>query len=131
MRKTSEKEMAGVLRLDPRGRYKHFVKRVTNSHAAWGLWQDGWAMMGDDEGKQVFPLWPAREYAEAAKDVEWGDYEPKQIDLDQLLEDVLPQLAAEETPVGVFPTPKGNAAVVPPAELEASLRLELREWYGE
>jgi hypothetical protein len=55
---------------------------VVDSEAAWGLWKDGWALMRDDAGVEVFPLWPAREYAEASRTGEWSEYEAEQIDLD-------------------------------------------------
>ena len=50
MRKTSPKEVEAVLRLDGPARYQHFLKRVVDTEAAWGLWKDGWALMADENG---------------------------------------------------------------------------------
>ena len=64
MRHTSEREIRAVLLLDSSKRFSHFVKRVADEERAWGLWNSGWALMATEDGRQVFPLWPASEYAE-------------------------------------------------------------------
>src|SRR4051812_31525339 len=63
-----------VLRLDATARHTHFVKRVVDAELVWGLWKDGWALMADETGQQVFPLWPAREYAELCAVADWEGY---------------------------------------------------------
>lgn len=130
MRKTSVNEMEAVLHLDGPARLQHFVKRVVDSEVAWGLWNEGWALMRDDAGAEVFPLWPAREYAEAARVGEWAEYEPERIDLDDLLDELLPGLAAKSMLPGVFPTPGGKGVTPTIEELASSLRKEM-EKYGE
>ena len=130
MRKTSPKEVEAILRLDGPARYQHFIKRVVDSEAAWGLWNDGWALMSDDSGRSVFPLWPAREYAEAANTGDWAGYQPEQIDLDDLLNELLPKLLAKGVVPGVFPTPQAKGTTPTVDELTQALRVEM-EKYGE
>jgi hypothetical protein len=130
MRITSPKEMEAVMRLDGPARFQHFVKRVVDSEAAWGLWKGGWALMRDDAGVEVFPLWPAREYAEASRTGEWSEYEAEQIGLDDLLGDLLPKLAAKSVRPGVFPIASGKGVTPTVEELELALRKEM-EKYGE
>jgi hypothetical protein len=130
MRTTSLKEMQAVMRLDGPARFQHFVKRVVDSEAAWGLWKDGWALMRDDAGVEVFPLWPAREYAEASRTGAWSEYQAERIDLDDLLGDLLPKLAASSVAPGVFPTTFGKGVTPTVQELESALRREM-EKYGE
>src|SRR6187401_2204321 len=129
MRRTSPKEMQAVLQLDGPARFKHFVKRVADSEEAWGLWNDGWALMHDDDGKEVFPLWPARESADVARTGEWSEYTPERIQLDDLLGELLPKLAERGVQPGVFPTPQGKGVTPTVAELAAALREQL-EKYG-
>jgi hypothetical protein len=131
MRQTSAKEMEAVLRLDGPTRFSHFVKRVVDAEAAWGLWNDGWILLADDEGTQVFPLWPATEYAEAFRTGEWVDCVAEEIELERLLGELLPQLAAQGKRPGVFPIPERMNTVVPTVdELTAALRTEMLK-YGD
>jgi len=117
-----------MLRLDGAARFRHFVKSVADWEVAWGLWQEGWALMGDSKEEQVFPLWPAREYAAACQTDEWIDYEPKEISLSDLLDEVLPRLKSEGFRLGVFPTPEGKGVTVTVDELDQALREEMERY---
>lgn len=128
MRPTREKELQAVLLLDGPARFRHFVKRVADSEAAWGLWNDGWALMANDDGTAVFPLWPAREYAELFCNGDWARYEPREIALADLLDQLAPALTNRGTLVGVFPTPSGKGTTPPAQELVAAIRKELENY---
>lgn len=128
MKPIREEQIQGVLKLDGLGRYKHFVKRITDSGAAWGLWKDGWALMATSDGAQVFPLWPAREYAELFRVDEWEDLEARAIPLDDLLDELLPSLKRDGILPAVFPIPRGQGGTLPVEELEASIRQELENY---
>lgn len=125
---TTKKEIEAVLRLDGPARFEHFVKRVADSETAWGLWKDGWVLMGDESGASVFPLWPAREYAELMRAGDWAESEPSEIELEALLADLLPKLRQAGVAPGIFPTPSGRGVVVMAAVLEQALRLELERY---
>jgi hypothetical protein len=128
MRKTSQKEIDAVVRLDGPARFEHFVKRVVDEERAWGLWKDGWALMAASDGEQVFPLWPAREYAEACRVEDWSAYEPEEIPLRRLLDELLPKLKDDRVRPGVFPTPHGKGVTPTVDELQAALREELERY---
>ena len=113
-----------MLRLDAAQRYSYFIKRVADWQAAWGLWDDGWAMVGDDDGRTGFPLWPAREYADACASGEWAAYRPEQISLADLTSELLVRLREGGVHVGVFPTSSSKGLLVQPNELATSLRAE-------
>jgi hypothetical protein len=130
MRIISEKEIQGVLRLDGPARFSHFIKRVVDNEEAWGLWKDGWALMENSEGTLVFPLWPAREYAELNQIGGWAEYEPKAISLAELLDDLLPGFPSRGVLPGVFPTPTGKGVTPTADELAALLRKADFENYG-
>lgn len=128
MRVTRQKEIEGVLKLDGPARLKHFVQRVVDEQRAWGLWNDGWASGEDDDGVPVFPLWPAREYAEMSRTGYWAGYEPKEIPLDDLLNALVPMLIEKRILPGVFPTPAGKW-VIPTADgLCGALRKEMEKY---
>lgn len=130
MRSISQKEMDAVVRLDGPARFRHFVKRVVDDGAAWGLWSDGWALMSDDAGRGIFPLWPAREYALAAAVGEWVSYQAEPIPLEELMDDLLPQLSAHGVVPGVFPTPSSRGVTPSIDELRQALRDEKGK-YGD
>lgn len=128
MRRTTEKEIEAILRLDGPTRFKHFVKRVVDEERAWGLWKDGWALMTNDDGGQVFPLWPAREYAELCRSDDWRSYEPREITLLELLDDLVPKLEQKGVLPGVFPTPEGKGVTPTSKEFADSLRKEMENY---
>ncbi|MGK4000053.1 DUF2750 domain-containing protein [Sorangium sp. So ce1024] len=128
MKRTTEKEIRAVLSLDGPSRFRHFVKTVVAWEAAWGLWKDGWSLMANDEGVSVFPLWPAREYADLCRTDVWADHEVKEISLESLLGELLPKLKERGVLAGVFPIPAGKGVTLSAEELAVSLRKELENY---
>jgi hypothetical protein len=114
-KKVSQKEISAVLELPGPKRYKHFVKTVVDWEEAWGLYQDGWALAGTGDGKTVFPLWPAKEYAELCAKDEWEGHEPTPIPLEELTDQLLPQLKQDDIIPGIFYTPN-DKGVLPPVD---------------
>jgi Protein of unknown function (DUF2750) len=125
---TRPKEVEAILKLDGPARFKHFVKLAVDRGKVWGLWASGWASGTDDAAASVLPLWPAREYAELCRVDEWADYEPREITLEALLDDVLPGLRGRQMRAGIFPTPKGKWVLPTLEELDAALRAEMERY---
>ena len=130
MRRISEKEQTALIGQDGPTRYKYFVKQVVDSERAWGLWQGGWALAEDDDGNRTFPIWPHREYAESCSIEEWAGFEAEEIDLENLIEELLPQLEEDGMQIAVFPTPKGKGVTPKIGELLSSLTVE-KEMYSD
>ena len=128
MRRVTQQEMAAVLRLDGPARYAHFVKFVADTEEVWSVWQDGWALFEDDGGRRLFPLWPAKVYAEACCSGEWAGCEARQIPLSELLDERLQTLRSENVLVVVFPTPEGKGVIPELDALEESLMTELERY---
>ena len=124
----SDQERNAVLRLDAAQRYAYFIKRVVDWEAAWGLWDDGWALVGGDDGQTGFPLWPAQEYAQACAIGEWATCRPEQIALSDLTSELLVRLREDSVLAAVFPTPSSKGMLVEPDELTASLRAECEDY---
>jgi len=121
----NQKQIESVLALPGPKRYAHFIKVAADQRCVWGLFSEGWALAATDNGKEVFPLWPAREYAERCVCGVWSDYQPREIDLDTLFENLLPKLQESGTSVGVFPTPADKGVTPDLKQLEGDLRDEL------
>jgi hypothetical protein len=124
MRRLPSKQIESVLLLPAPKRYEHFIKQVVDWEEAWGLYSDGWALAGADEGEKVFPLWPAKEYAALCATGQWSTYSPKAIPLDDVLEALLPRLDSDRVLVGVFYTPADTGITVAARQLLEELRAE-------
>lgn len=125
MTKISQKQVEAVSALSGPKRYSHFVKVVADTETAWGLWQEGWAMVGTEDGGTAFPLWPQKVYATRCAVGQWSGYEAAEIEVESLLDELLPMLAADGVLPAVFMTP-GKRGAIPEGEvLIADLRAEL------
>jgi hypothetical protein len=122
------KQIEAVLKLPAPARYDHFIKVVADRQKAWGLFSDGWALAATSEGKPVFPLWPAREYAELAAVGDWTGYEPRDINIEELVDGLLPSLGERGTVLGVSPTPADKGVLPEISVFETDLRIELAKF---
>jgi hypothetical protein len=123
--KINREKMLGVLALPAPKRYAHFIKVVADQRKVWGLFSDGWALAETNDGKRVFPLWPAQEYAVLCARDDWSGYEAREIDFDTLIEVLIPKLKKSGTLAGVFPTPEDKGITPELEQLVADLRNEL------
>jgi hypothetical protein len=89
------KQMSAVSALSGSERYAHFIKRVVDTEQVWGLYDNGWAMAQTDDQIEVFPLWPAKEYAELCAEKEWAGYTSRSFSVDELLNELIPNLKNE------------------------------------
>ena len=127
--KLNPKQIETVLALDGPRRYEHFIKQVADSEQVWGLYRGGWALASTDEGLPVFPLWPAKEYAELCQQNDWVECEPLSIPLDELIEELFPDLENDGVLIGVFYNSTGDSVIRPVSQLLEDLNNEL-EKYG-
>lgn len=121
----TQKQIEAVVALPGPQRYSHFIKVAADQRRVWGLYREGWALAGTDDGRPVFPLWPAREYAALCANGAWASYEAREIDLEELFDGLLPSLRAKQTAVGVFYTPRDQGVLPELDQFEQDLRTEL------
>jgi hypothetical protein len=122
------KQIEAVLKLPAPKRYDHFIKVVADRQLAWGLYAEGWALATTSAGTLVFPLWPAKEYAELSAVGNWSGYSPRGIDMEYLFEGLLPSLGERKTILGIFPTPEDKGVLPETATFESDLRNELAKF---
>ncbi len=125
----SEKQINAVIALDGPQRYRHFIKQVADRDEVWGLYKEGWALAATSEGEQVFPVWPAEEYAALSARDDWAGYEPSSITLEDFMEELLPMLERDGVLPGIFYTPTDKGVTPGIDQLTEDLRREL-ENYG-
>lgn len=127
--RVSDKEYEAVRRLPSRTRLEYLVKRVADQRAIWGLrTAEGWAIGTDDDGHEVFPVWPHPRFAEASATGAWAGAEPGRIALGDWLGKWTSGLTADDRLVGVFPTDQGDEAAIAPLDLAAAIREEQRRF---
>lgn len=126
--KLSSKQIAAVIALQGKARYEHFIKVVADWQEVWGLYQNGWALAGADDGTTVFPLWPAREYAQLCAEGEWVGYEPRAIPLNELMDELLPKLKTDGLLPGVFYTPANKGVTPSVDEFKSAIEAELANY---
>lgn len=126
--KLNPKQMEAVLALPAIKRFKHFIKVIADWQEVWGLYQDGWALAAADDGTTVFPLWPAKEYAQVCAANEWAGYEPRSISLGDFTEVLLPKLRLDGVLPGVFFTPTSKGVTPSVDDLRAALEAELQNY---
>lgn len=126
--KINQKRLESVLALPGPKRYEHFVKVVADWEEVWGLYNDGWALAATDDGQQVFPLWPAKEYAQLCAAKEWEGYEPEPFPLEDFMNELLPNLKDDGVLPGIFYTPSDNGVTPTVDQLLADLNEELENY---
>jgi hypothetical protein len=125
----TEKEVAAVLQLGGPQRYSYCIKRIADQEVVWSLWQEGgWALVGDDEGRQLVPVWPHEKFAALCACDVWTGYMPKSIKLNVWLERWIPGIKQDGRLVAVFPTPRNRGVAVTPVRFGEDIREELTHY---
>ncbi len=122
------KQIESILNLSGSERYDYFIKQVADKAEAWGLFSDGWSLAQDDEGNMVFPLWPAEEYAKLCAIGDWAGHEARSIDIDDLMDGLLPKAREDGTQLGIFPSPTERGVVPTIDAFEADMNEELSKF---
>ena len=115
-----------VSKLQPPQRYDYFVKRVADWGQGWTLQDERGLVAGaDDEGVIHVPLWSHPLFAEMSMKGEWSEAKVVSLDLDDLLDNVLPQLERNKQRVSVMPVADRAGVSVDPKRLRDDLLSEL------
>lgn len=121
----SSQQVRAIIALPASKRYSHFVKVVADQRAVWGLYNQGWALARTTDGREVFPVWPAREYADPCASEIWAGFSPRKIELDDFIEGLLPDLKKKGVELGVFYTANDQGVLADLEQLKLDVRCEL------
>ena len=116
-----------VVNLPKELRYEHFIRRVADTGRVWGLYRDGWAIGKTDDGALVFPMWPTSELAQQCAVLEWDGYAPHEFDLQELFDELLPQLESDGILPGITYTPDEYGLTPSHDQLRGDLRARQRQ----
>lgn len=126
--KINRKQMDAITALSGQKRYEHFVKVIVDREEVWGLYRNGWALAATGDEQQVFPLWPAKEYAQLCAKREWEGYEPESLDLEDFINELLPKLREDNLLPGIFYTPAENGVTPIVDQVLADVNNELENY---
>ncbi|MCR9628583.1 DUF2750 domain-containing protein [Vibrio antiquarius] len=124
----NQKQIEAVLQLPAPKRYSHFIKKVVGWKKVWALYNDGWALSETDDETLILPLWPEKEYADLCISGDWSAYEARSIDLEEVLDDMLPMLRERKILPGVFFTMEDGSVNATVDQLESDLITELSKY---
>jgi hypothetical protein len=127
MRVVNNKEIESIINLQGVKKYRYFINFVCDSEEVWGLYSDGWALAGDDKNI-VFPLWPAKEFAEKVANEEWLSYTPESISISDLINDLLPKLKSDGVLCSILYTPNNKGIIIDPDTLKYDIDIELKKY---
>ncbi len=120
-----EGEAENLAALPAPDRLKLFYPLIADWGQAWGLKdRDGWILQRSEEG-EAFPLWPHPDFAHLCATGQWEGTSPEPLAIEELLDDLFPQLAEEGKAVAAFPTPDDPGVRLPPAEVGKAIAEEL------
>jgi hypothetical protein len=122
------KEFESVSNLSGAKRYEYFIKKVVNNEKLWGLYNDGWAMVADDNENEMIPFWPQKEFAEACCLGDWSNYKAEEIDLYEFIDGWLVDMKKDGLLTAIFYTKDDKGVVVEPDMLLQNLNKELENY---
>jgi len=125
----SPEQQGAVSALDGPQRYQHFLSRVADTQAVYGLrTQEGWVSACDDNGAEGMPVWPHPAYAAQCASGEWAGSTPAAIDVFDFADDWLPAMSAQGVNAIVFPTAAMSGVLTDAAQLGEDLELALTKY---
>lgn len=125
----NDQEYSAILALPGPKRYSYFIKWVVDWSRFFVLDDEGWLMVGDDDGERFLPVWSHPRFAEACATGEWANAIVKEKGLNSFLVESLPKMIADGLQLTVMMMPGGQGVVVDPQQLRRDIEQELADWY--
>ncbi|MDN4014999.1 DUF2750 domain-containing protein [Chryseobacterium gambrini] len=123
------KEKENILKLEPLERYKYFIKKVADWEFFFTLVNDnGDFVVSELENEKLLPLWSAKEYAELCKINGWEEFTIKELNLDDLENEVIDFIVDNNCLINVFPVYENTGFVVNLQEFTRDLSEELKNY---
>src|SRR4051794_31790888 len=100
----NDKEIKSVSLLEPFTRYQYLIKRAADFERLYTLLShDGSLAISDIDDKKLYPLWPFKEFATNCAFGEWNNFKIVEIELNQFLDEILPQIVKDGFLLNIFP----------------------------
>lgn len=128
--KLTDKEVEAILKLEPYDRYQYFIKRVADSEQMFTIVdnEDNWAL-ADVQGKEVFSVWSAPDFAVLFAIGDWESFSVKEITIEQLEDDIIDEIENNGYLINVFPIIGRSGFVVDIIEFAKDINNEMRKYH--
>ncbi|WP_433631775.1 DUF2750 domain-containing protein [Chryseobacterium cucumeris] len=125
----NQKEIDNVIYLEPFERYKYVIKKIADWEVFYTLVdKEGEYVLSEIEGKTLFPIWSAEEFAKLCMISGWQDTRIKKLDLDDLENEIIDFIADASYLINVFPVYDRTGFVVTLNEFAKDLNEELKNY---
>jgi hypothetical protein len=125
----NENKVQNIIGLSKEERYRYFVDKIVDFEEVWGLYNDGWAVLGNQENSIVMPFWPEKNFAERCIASEWAGFKSKAISLQDFLDKWLPGMDKDNRLVAVFYLPELKENIIITAnELKTDINQEQEQY---
>lgn len=102
--KPNDKEISALLDKSAEVRYRYSIKRITDADCLWAIISsDGSYCLIADNGCQMFPIWPFKEYAEIYLGEKTVGFDVVSIDLNKFENEVIDIIYDNNFSIAVFP----------------------------
>lgn len=108
-------KIKNVINLDPEERYWYSIREIVKSEQVWAVGtSESWVTFVDEEGDEIFPVWPHKEVAEICifEELKVEGYSIQSIAYDEFKEFCIPDMADDDILFGVFYDSKKQALAV-------------------
>lgn len=100
----TDKEISALLDKSAEMRYKYSIKRIADADCLWTvISSDGRYCLIADNGSQMFPIWPFREYTEIYLGRKTVGFDVVSIDLNKFECEMIDVICGNNLPLTVFP----------------------------
>ena len=121
------------MNLTPQQRYDYFIRQVADFEEVWTIAvDDGYIMFKDNEGDEIFPVWPHKELAELCCFEEhkaMGAF-PESIEFGTFVNECIPDMIKGKVYFGVFYDKKRIGMAIDGNQLKEDLESEYDEING-
>ncbi len=125
----NEKEIENVISLEPLERYKYFIKKVADWEVFYTLIDNnGNYILSQLDNERLLPLWSAKEHAELCKFNGWEKLTIKELNLNDLEEEIIDFIVDSNCLINVFPINEKTGFVVSLQEFTRDLNDELKNY---
>jgi hypothetical protein len=102
--KISKEEQEWALNQPNLKRYEYFIQKIIEYNEVIALFNDGWAVQGDNHNHFYFPLWPNEVFATKFTTDNWSKYKATKISLHDFIQDYIPKYVEKGIKFSIFPT---------------------------
>jgi hypothetical protein len=122
-------KLKNILALSLEEKYYYFIRKCTELEEVWGLHNEGWATLGDDENNTIIPFWPEEEFAKLNCSNNWQKCQPKPIALNDFIAKWIPGMIEDKRLANIFYFEEGSSKIIiTPQQLLEDINSEMEKY---